>query len=229
MLKLNNVYNGDCLDLLKQLPDKSIDVIITDPPYGLKIGGNGKIGGNKPIEKKNVRTSEEIVEATQYKKVEWDNNPLTKEQLDEIFRVSENQIIFGFNYFLDILPPCRCFLVWDKKLKNNWEDNFSDCEIAWTSFDKPARVYRHLYMGALKKTKEKRYHPTQKPLEVMEWIINKYTNENDVICDPFSGSGTTLVASAKLKRKYIGIELDEDYCKVAKERIKQETKQQTLF
>jgi len=216
---LGKLLCGDCLEIMKQLPDKSVDLVLTDPPYGIKIGDNGKIGGNGKITK--VR---------QYIPVNWDNEGLNQIQFEEIKRISTHQIIFGFNYFLDILKPTQCIIVWDKKCRNDWNDNFSDCELAWTSFNKPAKVFHYLWMGALKEGKEReRWHPTQKPIALIIWILENYSQENNLILDPFLGSGTTAVACEKLNRRWIGIEINPEYCEIAKKRIQDETKQGKLF
>ena len=203
MIKL---IKGDCLELMKDIPDKSVDVVITDPPYGI-LGGSKTIGGSK------------LYKANEYN-CEWDNERLSEDILKEIFRISKNQIIFGYNYISDMLPITNSLVVWDKKEKNNWFDNFSDGEIIWTSYKKPLRIFRFLWMGALRKGKRiKRVHPTQKPVELMEWLIKNYTNENDIILDPFMGSGSTGIACVNTNRSFIGIELDENYFNIAKERI----------
>ena len=206
MIKL---YKGDCLEVMKDIPDKSIDVIITDPPYGI-LGGSKTIGGSK------------LYKANEYN-CDWDNERISKEILNEIFRISKNQIIFGYNYISDLLPITNSLIVWDKKEKNDWFDNFSDGEIIWTSYKKPLRIYRFLWMGAIRKGKRtKRVHPTQKPIELMEWIIKNYTNENDTILDCFMGSGSTGVACKHTNRRFIGIELDDNYFEIAKKRIEEE-------
>lgn len=206
MIKL---YKGDCLEVMKEIPDKSIDVIITDPPYGI-LGGSKTIGGSK------------LYKANEYN-CYWDNERISKEILNEIFRISKNQIIFGYNYISDLLPITNSLIVWDKKEKNDWFDNFSDGEIIWTSYKKPLRIYRFLWMGAIRKGKRiKRVHPTQKPVELMEWIIKNYTNENDTILDCFMGSGSTGVACKHTNRRFIGIELDDNYFEIAKKRIEEE-------
>ena len=194
---------------MKEMPDKCVDLVLTDPPYGLRIGRSGKIGGSN------------LTEPTQYEKFTWDNEGLTLDQWREIKRVSTNQIVFGFNILTHVLGNSRGVIVWDKKCRNNWWDNFSDCEIAWTSFDCPDRVFRHLWMGALRWSEVKRVHPTQKPLPLFEWIVQNYSAENEIIFDPFLGSGTTTEACKNLKRDFIGIEINPDYYKIAKERLAQ--------
>jgi len=206
---IDQIICGDCLEIMKWIPDKSVNLVLTDPPYGINvIGGNkpfGSIGGNN------------IVKANKYNPIINDD---IKIDLSELFRVSKNQIIFGGNYFN--LPTSKGWIVWDKKKKNDWNDNFSDGELAWTSFDKPLKIYRYLFMGCLQEGKrEKRVHPTQKPLPLFKWILEKYSQPNDVILDPFLGSGTTAVACLELNRHFIGIELSSEYCEIAKKRIKE--------
>jgi DNA modification methylase len=230
--QLGKLYCADCLEIMKELPDKSIDLILTDPPYGINIIGGakafGSIGGAKAfgsISGANI-VKANIVKANNYSAVVNDN---IKIDFSEIFRVSKNQIIFGGNYF--DLPISKGWIVWDKKCKNDWDDNFSDGELAWTSFSRPLKIFRHLYMGLLKENKQeiKRVHPTQKPIALMKWILQKYSNENDIVLDPFLGSGTTAVACEMLNRKWIGIEISEEYSAIAKKRIKAEADQMKMF
>lgn len=220
MLELNKIYNADCLDLMKEIPDKYFDLVLTDPPYGIGIGGNGKIGGNGFITK-----------VTEYKKVNWDANGLTAEQWTGLKRISKNQIIFGYNYFADIIGNSRGIIVWDKK-RQEWDDNFSDIEIAYTSFDKPAKCYRHLWMGALRgseKSANTRFHPTQKPVKLFEWCLKNYSKENDIVLDCFSGSGVTAIACHNLNRNFICIEKDKDYYEKSVKRYEEHIKQFRIF
>ena len=217
MLEINKIYCGDCLELMKKIPDKSIDLVLTDPPYGINvIGGSkivGSIGGSK------------IVKANKYPPILNDN---IKIDLSDLFRVSKNQIIFGGNYFN--LPISKGWIVWDKKKQNNWDDDFSDGELAWTSFNKPLKIFRYLYMGCLQEGKrEHRVHPTQKPVELIKWILNNYSKENDLILDPFIGSGTTAIACLQTKRNFIGIEIEPKYVEIANKRINEFKKQLTLI
>jgi site-specific DNA-methyltransferase (adenine-specific) len=203
------IYCADCREILPMIPDKSVDLVLTDPPYGINvIGGSksfGSIGGSN------------IVRVNRYAPVFGDNET---PDLTECFRLSSNQIIFGGNY-LD-LPIRKGWIVWDKKCRNDWDDNFSDAELAWTSFDRVLKVYRCLYMGLLHPHQsEKRCHPTQKPLELMSWILHNYSIADDSILDPFLGSGTTCIASKQLGRKSIGIEISERYCEIAAKRLSQ--------
>lgn len=137
-------------------------------------------------------------------------------------RVSKNQIIFGGNYFAENLSNSSCWIVWDK---DNAESFFADCELAWTSFPTAIRKFKWKWMGMLQENmgnaKEFRHHPTQKPLALMEFCLQNYSKENDLILDCFLGSGTTAVACKKLNRRFIGIEISSDYCKIAEDRLKQ--------
>jgi site-specific DNA-methyltransferase (adenine-specific) len=210
---IGEVVNADCLQAMKLIPDKSIDICLTDPPYGIgadraqnkasesRIKANGKTKAGRGWK--------------QYEKTDWDNEIPKKEYFDEIFRVSKNQIIWGGNYFTGYLPPRMCWLVWDKGQR---EFSLADGELAWTSFDKAMRIYCVPRGRALR---DGRVHPTQKSLELFKWCLEKYSQPNDLILDPFLGSGTTARACKDLGRRFIGIELEEKYCQIAEERLKQ--------
>ena len=201
-MKFNTVIQGDCLKVLKQLPDNAVDLVLTDPPYGLNIAKTGRIGKGKRFTPK-----------------AWDIAIPTKEYFDEMRRVSRNQIIWGGNHFTQHLPSSRGWLVWWKKdgLPRN---NFSDCELAWTSFDVPAKVYNSRWYGFIRDSKEPRVaHPTQKALDVMRWCIESFSDPEELILDPFMGSGTSCVAAEMTGRRYIGIESDEEYIAIAGKRI----------
>lgn len=198
MEELNKIICGDCLEVMKKLPDKCVDLVLTDPPYGIAkkwVGGKGH-GWGKARKEGEVRN-------------EWDLEAPSQELFNEIIRVSKNQIIWGGNYFN--LPASRCWLVWNKP-----ERNFSlaEAELAWTSFDKVVRVFD------CHRSDTGRVHPTQKPIKLMKWCIDKYSDENMTILDPFLGSGTTAVACKQLNRNFIGIEISPEYCKIAEERLK---------
>ena len=214
---INKIINADCMDILKQLPDKCIDLVPTDPPYGIgEAAGKNKSRGNLAV-------------AKDYGNKDWDCKIPDKEVFDEIFRVSKNQIIFGGNYFVEYLTNSSCWLVWDK---NNGTNDFADCELAWTSFKSAVRKYLWTWNGMLQqdmKNKDIRIHPTQKPLKLFEMILRDYSNENDLILDCFSGSGTTAVACHNLKRRFICIEKDYDYWKASVERLEIAQAQQKLF
>ena len=200
---------GDCLEIMPLL-DK-VDAVVADPPYGIDIAKSGKVGGGK------------LASVTQYKAGDWDNKPCPLEAITLMRELSNYQIIFGGNYFE--LPPTSCWLIWDKQNTGN----FADCEMAWTNMKKPVRKIEWLWNGMIRKGNDIRQHPTQKPVGVMEWCINQLPENTETILDPFMGSGTTGVACVKLGRKFIGIELDEDYFDIACKRIEDAYKQPDLF
>ena len=200
------LYNDDCLKYLKSLKDNEIDVLITDPPYGKKAdkGTNG-FGCSK-----NRRYSDS-----------WDSKIPSKEVFNEMLRVSKKVIIFGGNYFAHLLPPSKCWIFWDKKGDIAFKNPFADGELIYTNFTKPVKKIVFKQQGFITDSKDRRVHPTQKPSELMQILIENYTNENDIILDCFMGSGSTGVACANTNRKFIGIELDNNYFNIAKQRIEE--------
>ena len=214
---INKVHCADCLGFMKTLPDNSVDLVLTDPPYGIDIGKmsftNSIIGG--------------VAKRNNYKGIsDWDKFTPSKEYFDEMIRISKKQVIFGGNYFADKLPPSGQWVVWDKRVEDKYSNDFADCELAWTSENKPSRIIRFLWSGMMQgdmKNKEVRFHPTQKPLFVIKKIIDMFSEENDTILDPFLGSGTTAIACKNLHRNFIGIEISEKYCKIARDRLRQQT------
>ena len=213
---INKIINDDCLNVMKQLPDKCIDLILTDPPYGIKMDG-GKIGGDH-----------KGIIAKEYTKKEWDSKIPPKEYFEEMFRVAKKVIIFGGNYFVDYLHSSSCWLVWDKKNTGN----FADCELAYTNFDTAVRKYEYMWNGMLQqnmKHKEVRIHPTQKPVGLFTKILLDYSKENDIVMDCFSGSGTTAIACHKTKRKFICVEKDKEYFESSLTRLEEEQSQLNFF
>jgi site-specific DNA-methyltransferase (adenine-specific) len=191
---------GDCLEVMKTIPDKSVDLILTDPPYGLdkKLSSGGGKHKNSKFR-------------LLYEGQGWDK-VISQEYFSEMFRVSKNQIIFGANYYS--LPPTRGIICWDKK---QMLPTFSRWEYAWTSFDLPALMYE------IRNGEDSRSHPTQKPEKLMRLIIQRFSIVPEVILDPFMGSGTTGVACKELGRSFIGIEIHKPYFDIAKRRIEQAT------
>ena len=198
---INKIHLGDCMDFLKKLPDKSIDLVLTDPPYGIGFG---------EFNRTNKMKNGQRVKANKYKNSDWDKSIPKDDIFEEIFRVSKNQIIWGGNYFPKLWGKgCRCFIFWKK---NNPCLNFGAGELAWTSFDKNCKCYDYNYYGNIEgntKASEK-IHPTQKPVKIFEKCLEDFTKEGDLILDPFSGSGTTARACHNLKRRFICIEKDPD-------------------
>ena len=202
-------YNADNLEIMRGFKDNEFDLAIVDIPYGL--GDKLTQGGTW---------------ASKYKKGDaaWDILP-SDEYFNELFRISKNQIIWGGNYAN--LPPTRCFLIWDKVAQMK---TMADCEFAWTSFDKNAKIFRHV-----RNTSEKRIHITQKPVKLYEWIIQNYAKDGFKIIDTHLGSGSIAIAIDKantLDKKnltFVGIELDPDYFRAAVERFKNHKRQCVLF
>ena len=199
------VYLMDCMDLLKQIPDKYFDLAVVDPPYGMpkdSTHGRGKLKNrilnNGGLEK-------------------WDIKP-TDGYFLELFRASKNQVVWGGNYFP--LPPTRCVVCWDKC--QPWE-NFSQVELAWTSFNKPTSLY-----GFDNRTGDK-IHPTQKPIALYEWILKNYAKPNDKILDTHLGSGSSRIAADKANLAFVGCELDPDYFYASVKRFKDFVAQGNLF
>lgn len=201
------IYCGDCREILPLLPP--VDLLLTDPPYGI---GEAK-GKNKSRTK--------LAVAKDYGIADWDDSPPPDWLVGLMRSKARHQIIWGGNYFT--LPPSSCWLVWDKE---NGENDFADCELAWTNFQKAVRRINYRWAGMLQakmgRDKEERYHPTQKPLDVISWAIRNAPSDCATILDPFMGSGTTLRAAKDMRLKSIGIEISAEYCEVAKERLAQE-------
>lgn len=217
----NKIILADCLVEMRKFPDNYFDWVITDPPYGIKIGDmNFTKSGAVYASKGSASRRRDYTGHG-----DWDNLRLTKQYFDEMFRVSKNQAIFGGNYYTDYLPPTASWIVWDKRTDKRYNNDFADCELMWVSSGGVARVIRYLWSGMLQgdmKHKEERKHPTQKPLRVMSEIVAMLTQEGQIVLDPFNGSGSTTLACNNLKRRYIGIEINPDYVKIAQNRLRQE-------
>ena len=205
------MLNMDCMEYMKTLPDKAFDLAIVDPPYG--IGGDA-LHQNR-LKKGSGKLKNRVIQTMNSS---WDNNPPKQEYFNELFRVSKNQIIWGGNYFP--LPPSRCIIVWDKV--QPWE-NFSQVELAWTSFDSPAQLFKFD-----NRTGEK-IHPCQKPVALYKWLLSRYAKPGDKILDTHGGSGSICIACHDLGFDLTWMELDADYYKAACERYKNHAAQRTLF
>ena len=201
------IINDDCRNVLPLLDDHSIDLVLTDPPYGIgeargKNRSRGKLAVNKD-----------------YGIDQWDNKPIDQVLINQVIFKAKHSIIFGGNYYCS--PPSPCWLVWDKE---NGATDFADCELAWTNFDTAVRKYLWRWNGMLQEPnspKDYRYHPTQKPSGLFSLILADYSDEGNLILDPFLGSGTTSYCAKKLGRKCIGIEIEEKYCEIAAKRCSQ--------
>lgn len=211
-------YNMDCMDGMKEFPDKYFDLAIVDPPYG--IGENGG--------KNHTRTK--YAQAKDYKPFYGEDlNAPDTTYFNELMRVSKNQIIFGANHFISKIPfDSHCWIVWDKDRTGD----FADAELAWTSFNTAVRVFKHRWNGMLQedmKNKEFRIHPTQKPVQLYKWILNRYAKPGDIILDTHVGSASSLVACRETGHKYVGFEIDRDYYEKASERLAAAENQQNIF
>ena len=199
------IYHGDCREILPSLP--KVDLVLTDPQYGRNEIKNNPSRGKLAISK-------------DYGLGEWDTKPVDGVLLDMVISKARHSIVFGGNYFS--LPASSCWLVWDK---DNGGNDFADCELAWTNFDTAVRLYKWRWNGMLqepKHPKDYRCHPTQKPTGLFSLILSDYSNEGNIILDPFLGSGTTACCAKKLNHKCIGIEIEEKYCEIAAKRCSQE-------
>ena len=202
---------GDCLEIMPELG--RVDAVVTDPPYGIgESGQKNRTRGNKAA-------------PSAYKDCHWDNAPASPSHIAAIKAASKWQVIFGGNYF-EGLGPTSCWLVWDKQ---NGENDFADCELAWTNLSKAVRRICWRWHGMIRKGNDVREHPTQKPVGVMEWCIKHLPETATTILDPFMGSGTTGVACVNLGRRFIGIELDPEYFDIACRRIDEAHRQADMF
>lgn len=197
---------------------KKADMVFTDPPYGIDIVSVDKVGGDKPFGKVGFgeKGKNKILECNKYMPIKGDETTDTARLNFEIVKqLSENQIIFGGNYFTDFLPPKACWCIWDKENTGN----FADVEMAWTSFDKGAKLYRWLWNGLCRKGEravegKSRVHPTQKPVGLIAEILKDFTKEDDIILDCFGGSGSTLIACEQIDRTCYMIEYEAHYVDV---------------
>lgn len=205
---INKIVMGDCLDLMRKMEDKSIDLVLTDPPYG--IGADKGVGGFGSSK------------TDKHYKGDWDNQIPNKEIFDEILRIGKKVVIWGGQFFTEMLPSNGHWIVWDKKGDIVFDNPFGDCELAWTNIDrKSVKKYRCIQQGFIAEERD-RFHPTQKPVKLFSQILQDYSEDNDLIFDPFMGSWTTARACMDLGRNFIGAELSEEYCKIGENRLKQQ-------
>ena len=202
------LIHGDCLEKIKDIPDKSIDLILTDPPYGIGVT-KMKLGNAKE---------------QKFHRGEWDATTPSMEYFNELFRVSKNQIVFGADQLCHYLPISRGWVFWDK---NNGASSFADGELIWTSFDYPLRKKIVHWVGSAPKWEDTKgkVHPTQKPVKIIELLLDFYIERTKItrfcVLDPFMGSGTTGVACGNRGIDFIGIEKDDKYFEIAKKRIEE--------
>lgn len=213
------LYNLDCMDAMKEFPDKFFDLAIVDPPYGIgESGRKNHTRGKMAISKKYPAFAGN------------DEKPPDAGYFKELLRVSKNQIIWGANHFISRIPyDSHCWIVWDK---DNGNTDFADCELAWTSFNTAVRKFKYRWNGMLQENmtaKEERIHPTQKPVALYTWLLNKYAKPGFKILDTHAGSASSLVACHRAGLECWGFEIDKVYYDKAKERLEREMAQQRLF
>ena len=197
---LGKVHNCDCLEFMKQLPDKCVDLVLTDPPYGIGIAAN-------PVRQ-------------MHEKSNWDSKPPTKEVFEQISRISKWQIIWGGNYFG--LPASQGFYIWDKIQPEDF--SLAMAEMAWTNMKFPAKIFRYSVL-----TERDKKHPTQKPVALYEWILQNYAKEGDLILDTHLGSGSSRIAAHKAGLDFVGFEIDREYFDNGNKRFKNFVSQGVLF
>lgn len=205
------LYHGDCRDILPGTWGASL--LLTDPPYGISYRSNHNSGWRDPVRVKWARDEN-------FPGIIGDDTPLDPTHLQNAAPLAA---IFGGNYCAAALGPSRCWLVWDKRVETT-PDNQSDCELIWTNFNLPCRIYRHLWRGIIRAGEEnvsisEKLHPHQKPIGLLRWIIGYSGIDRGPVLDPYCGSGSTLIAAARLGFPSIGIEIDEAYCEVAAKRL----------
>lgn len=201
---INTIQNVDCIEFMRTLPDKCIDLVLTDPPYGINMDkgtdGFGNVRGKKYSD-------------------DWDSAKPTRETFNELLRIGKNIIVSGGNYFTELLPQNNHWIVWDKIGEMKFVNPFSDCELMWTNYNKKTvKKYIVVQQGFVAEERE-RFHPTQKPIKLFSLILQDYSEENALIFDPFMGSGTTAIACLKTNRRFIGCEISKKYCDIANKRI----------
>ena len=197
----SDVFNMDCVEYMKTLPDDYFDLAVADPPYG-HGGSEAFIKGGRFHKGRFNRYRQ--VDGNPIDIDEWDKAP-DDDFFEELFRVSKNQIIWGANYF-DGMPATRCFLIWKKQIPENF--SMAMCEYAWTSFQGNAKIVE---FSQLSKPDDKRFHATQKPVELYGWIYRNYAKEGDLIFDPMMGSASSRIAAYQMGFDYVGCEISPLY------------------
>ena len=202
------LLNIDCMTYMAGLPDKAFDLCIVDPPYGIGVNHNiGRRKGDRP---------------SNYKPAIWDNQSPSEAYFNELFRISNNQIIWGANHFISKMPyNSSCWLMWDKGFSE--EVTFAQFELAWTSFTTTCKKFDML------PNLSSRIHPTQKPVQLYKWLLKNYAKEGDRILDTHLGSGSSAIAAFDGGFDFVGCEIDADYYMAALKRFEYHRMQQKLF
>ena len=207
------ITNEDNMELMARYEDNHFDLAIVDPPYGIGISGQKENKKGKKGDRKH------------HKEKKWDKSIPKKEYFNELKRVSKNQVIWGANYFVEHLTKgTKGWVVWDK---GQYGLTMSDCELAFSSFNKPTRVF--IQNRCILKQEGETIHPTQKPVKLYEWLLMNYAKEGDKILDTHLGSGSIALACHNLKYDLTACELDTEYYNAAIKRLKQHQQQLTMF
>lgn len=207
----SEVFNIDCMEGMKQYPDKYFELAICDPPYGINV---------------NMQMGKKKGEVGRYEKKKWDSDIPTSEYYDELFRVSVNQIVWGGNYMTEFLPPSMGWICWDKDVPEGV--SFSDFELAWSSFNVAAKKAKLSYCGFIGLDGNKRIHPTEKPVKLYKWLLQNYAKQGDKILDTHLGSGSSRIAAHQLGFDFTGYEIDKEYFEASEKRFKLVTSQQQI-
>lgn len=222
-------YNVDCMEYMNGLPDKYFDLAVVDPPYGIGEGGQKSASRGKTADFGRKSASKAKSYSMTYHTFD-DTSAPERGYFEELRRVSKNQIVFGANHFISRVPlDSHCWLVWDKE---NDANDFADCELAWTSFKSAVRIFRFKWNGMLQgnmKNKERRIHPTQKPVALYRWIYQNYAKPGDKILDTHLGSGSSRIAAYDAGLDFVGCEIDKVYFDLQEERFAAHAAQMNLF
>jgi site-specific DNA-methyltransferase (adenine-specific) len=218
IIEPNSFLCANSEEVLRDLPTGFCDLVLTDPPYGI-----GEAAGKND-------SRDKLASVTRFTHYDWDKCPPSAEVFSSIKRIGKHQIVWGGNYFAEALGNSSCWLVWDK---DNGASDFADCELAWTNFPSAVRRFLWRWAGMLQQqmgsAKEKRYHPTQKPVPLFVWCLLNYSKPGDLVIDPFCGSGTTALACHKTGRRFICIDREPEYIETAKQRYADLIAQGDLF
>jgi site-specific DNA-methyltransferase (adenine-specific) len=219
----STVFNEDCMTVMARYPDKFFDLAVVDVPYGISVD-------EWMAKDSNTQRGKSATKRGEYDAKQWDKVAPNNQYFYELIRVSKNQIVWGANHFISRMPfDSSCWLVWDKE---NGENGYADCELAWTSFDKAVRMVKYKWHGMLQKdmkNKEQRIHPTQKPVGLYDWIFTKFSEPEMKVLYTHLGSGSSRIAAHKHNLEFVGCEIDAEYFAAQEARFKEFTSQLRLF
>ncbi len=216
------LYKVDCMEYMKTCKENEFDLAVVDPPYGIGFDGDSTLGNNKSEKWKSAKKDDK-----KYIVKKWDSERPDSFFFESLRSVSNFQIIWGGNYFSDFLPPTGGWIYWDKDLAKGM--SLSDGELAWTNSKKSIKQIKLVWSGFRKCEKTDRFHPTQKPVKLYDWIYKNYSEKRQRILDTHLGSGSNAIAAHYAGMEFVGCELDKDYFDAAVERFKKATAQTDMF